>query len=389
MFDAQQSTKVAPPADQKDGYKLADAIISLLSEGSSLQESFFRLFQTAEAEVRRQIKNWQLTRVVEDEQISNTVTDFIEDLTGSPDENRFLAKILAMLLRQPTDIRQQLQYYSSRRIFTLLKKNASAGSQAYLAFNDRVKKQLIILADERQIKRLKSGYWATGCENTAHAADIDFLAPSVLAKLPISATNHQNQNISSQIKQSILQLLSAPEHAVYKFKTSAISTALFNLHEAPAKFFSLVQLSDEQADKSPQPHHHYEITAAADSIINQITLQIDEANRMQVLMTGLAYCFIACPDYFADTDFSAEHYEILTSNGGEIDRIHKFLNTEALSNLFNKQLDRSTVFNRIRSFKIILEASLLDFPVKAQQAGIKSLVHLMIHQYRHVTGSKK
>lgn len=106
-------------------------------------------------------------------------------------------------------------------------------------------------------------------------------------------------------------------------------------------------------------------------------------------MTGLAYCFIACPNYFADKDFSAEHYKILTSSGGEIDRIHQFLNTKALSNLFNKQPGRSTVFNRIRSFKIILEASLLDFPVEAQQAGIKILVHFMIRQYRHVTGSKK
>lgn len=250
MFDAWQSTKAESTDCQKDNYKLAEAIISVLNDHSSLQESFFRLFQATEAEVRRLIKSWQLTRVVEDEQISNTVTDFIEDLTGSPDENRFLAKILAMLLQHPTDIRQQLQYYSSRRIFTLLKKNASAGSRDYLAFNDRVKKQLTALADEHQIKKLKSGYWTTGCENTAHAADVDFLAPSVLAKLPVSATDHQGQNVSSQIKQSILQLLSAPEHAVYKFKTSAISTALFNLHESPSRFFSLTQPSDSPADKN-------------------------------------------------------------------------------------------------------------------------------------------
>lgn len=389
MFDSWQSIKALPFAGQKDCYKLADAIVSALGDHASLQESFFQLFQAAETEVMRLIKNWQLTKVVEDEQISNTVTDFIEDLTSSPDENRFLAKILAMLLRQPTDMRQQIQYYSSRRIFTLLKKNASASSHAYLAFNDKVKKQLATLADEQQIKKLASGYWTKDCENKAHAADTDFFSPAVLAKLPICARNNQGQNISSQIKHSILQLLSATEHAVYKFKTSAISSTLFNLNEAPDRFFSFAQPPDRLADKSYQPHHLYEINAAASSILNQIALQVDETHPMQLLMAGLAHCFIVCPDYFAHKDFNTEHYEILTSSGGEIDRIHNFLNTKALSNLFNKQPGRSTVFNRVRSFKNILEASLTDFPVEAQQAGIKGLVHFMIRQYRHVAGSKK
>lgn len=66
-----------------------------------VQQAFFDLYQAASEEVGRLVRYWQLGLVVETEQIKNTVTDFIEDLSGSPDEKPILARLLAMTLRQP------------------------------------------------------------------------------------------------------------------------------------------------------------------------------------------------------------------------------------------------------------------------------------------------
>jgi len=66
-----------------------------------VQQAFFDLYQAASEEVGRLVRYWQLGLVVETEQIKNTVTDFIEDLSGLPDEKPILARLLAMTLRQP------------------------------------------------------------------------------------------------------------------------------------------------------------------------------------------------------------------------------------------------------------------------------------------------
>lgn len=385
MFDSTQdfSTRQAPA--EKQDLSLADSIIAIVGNASSLQESFVKLFQAIEQEIGCLIQSWHLTKVVDDEQIKNTVTDFIEDLSASPDESRFIARLLAMILQRPPEMRQHVQYYSSRRLFTLLKKNASASSQAYLTFNEMVKKQLNALADEGRIRHLTTGHWTAG--TTTHTADADFFSPSVLDRIQLKSSANKGGINSASLKQAILDLLSDPEHIFYSFKTAVLSTTLFNL-TTTSSFLVSFGYQNEPVDREPPPHKRHEIKAAAGSILEQVSLQLDESQRLPVLMAGLAYCFIACPVYFTSDDFMAEHQRILTSSSGMIDRIHEFLNTEQFRDLFNKEPGRSTVFNRIRSFKTILEAALTDFPVEAQQAGIKSLVNFMICQYSLLVGRK-
>jgi len=383
VFDSTQNiiTEQAP-ADRQD-LSLADSIIAVVNQESSLQESFVILFQTVEREIRRLIQSWHLTRVVEEEQIRNTVTDFIEDLSASPDQSRFIARLLAMIIQKAPEMRQHVQYYASRRLFTLMKQNASASSKSYLAFNEMVKKQLNTLADEGLIRHLSNGCWTAGTKTPA--VDADFFSPSVLDRIQLKSSTNRSGIKGASLKQAILDLLSDPEHIFYSFKPAALSTMLFNLTTAPS-FLVSFGYENEPVDNQPQPHKQYEISAAAGSILEQVSLQLDESQRLPVLMAGLAYCFIACPSYFAADDFISGHHRILTSDNGMIDRIHEFLNTEQFRNLFTKEPGRSTVFNRIRSFKAILEASLTDFPVEAQQAGIKSLVNFMICQYSRLVG---
>lgn len=385
MFDSTQDISTKPASADRHDLSLADSIIALVGNESSLQESFVRLFQTVEHEIGRLIQSWHLTKVVEEEQIRNTVTDFMEDLSASPDESRFIARLLAMILQRSPEMRQHVQYYSSRRLFTLLKQNASARSQAYLAFNEMVKKQLNSLADEGLIRHLTTGHWTAGTET--HTVNADFFSPSVLDRIQLKSSANKGGINSTSLKQAILDLLSDPEHIIYSFKQAALSATLFNLTTAPS-FLVSFGYQNEPVDSDPQPHKRYEISAAAGSILEQVTLQLDQSQRLPVLMAGLAYCFIACPKYFTSDDFIVEHYRILTSSTGMIDRIHEFLNTEHFRDLFNKEPGRSTVFNRIRSFKTILEAALTDFPVEAQQAGIKCLVNFMICQYSRLVGRK-
>jgi len=184
VFDSEFISNLQKPAcSAETRLALGNSISNALQKNSSMQQAFFELYQAAESEIRRLIRYWCLKLVVEEEQIKNTVTDFIEDLSGSPDENPFLAKLMAMKLRQPANLVDQLQFYASRRLFTLLKRNASKSSQEYLSFNNLIKKNLGDLAEEGQIKQLAASYWTAGDYEKSIAADTGMMSPSVLAGL--------------------------------------------------------------------------------------------------------------------------------------------------------------------------------------------------------------
>ncbi len=352
-----------------------------------MQQAFFDLYQASEAEIQRLVKFWRLKLVVEDEQIKNTVTDFIEDLSGTPDEKPFLAKLIAMILRQPPNMLDQLQFYASRRLFTLLKRNASKASHEYLNFNNLVKKNLSLLAEKGKIKKVANIYWTAGDLAYSIVADTGMLSPAVLSRLPLHRTiDAAGRQICRNMGPCLLQLLSSPEHLCYRFRTSAISTALFNLDASPLQCFSF---NNENIPDGQSMQVQLDADAMAGCMLELIALQVPDRDRLQVLMAGLAYCYIVCPDYFDRNDFLDGHIEILNGKKGEIDRIHEFLNTRPFSDLFNKEPGRSTVFNRVSSFKTLLEASLVDFPVEAQQTGIKSLVNILICHYRKLAGGAK
>lgn len=375
------------PSERERG--LARAIVNLFRHEANLQQSFFALYQAANTEIRRLVRHWHLKLVVEDEQISNTLTDFIEDLTGSPDEKPVLAKLLAMTLLQPANLLDRVQFYASRRLFTLLKRNASAASRQYLTFNNLIKKHLSKLADEKQIKQLAAGYWTAGDASTCIAADTGLMSPSILSRLPLQRkTDSAGRQVCRQVSQSLLMLLTCPEHICYRFKTSAISTALFNLDISPLHCFNCLDESQVfESDGSTQ--QTCELNAMAGCMLEQIVLQVPDRDRLQVLMAGLAYCFVVCPDYFDRNDFTADHFAVLTGKNGEIDRIHEFLNTKPFRDLFNKEPGRSTVYNRVSSFKTLLESSMPDFPVEVQQIGIKNLINFLISHYRKLAGREK
>lgn len=390
MFDAISTSdfqKETRPSENR--LALGDAINNALQNKSSMQQAFFDLYQAAESEIRRLVRHWNLKLVVEEEQIKNTVTDFIEDLSGSPDENFFLARLMAMKLRQPANLIDQLQFYASRRLFTLLKRNASKASRDYLAFNNIIKKNLGDLAEENLIKLLTNSYWTAGDSKKSVAADTGMMAPSVLARLPLQRTIDQaGRQLCRKVKESLLQLLNSPEHICYRFKTSSISSALFNLDASPLQFFTY-QNESQSSLQTVSPRQSSECNAMAGCMLEQIGLQVPDQDRLQILMAGLAYCFIVCPDYFDQNDFSAEHVAILSAKKGEIDRIHEFLNTKPFSDLFIKEPGRSTVYNRVSSFKTLLESSLVDFPVEVQQTGIKGLANILICHYQKLSGGAK
>jgi len=390
VFDAISTSdfqKETRPSENR--LALGDAINNALQNKSSMQQAFFDLYQAAESEIRRLVRHWNLKLVVEEEQIKNTVTDFIEDLSGSPDENPFLARLMAMKLRQPANLIDQLQFYASRRLFTLLKRNASKASKDYLAFNNIIKKNLCDLAEENLIKLLTNSCWTAGDSKKSVAADTGMMAPSVLARLPLQRTIDQaGRQLCRNVRESLLQLLKSPEHICYHFKTSSISSALFNLDASPLQFFSY-QNEFQSSMLTVSTRQSYECNAMAGCMLEQIGLQVPDQDRLQILMAGLAYCFIVCPDYFDQNDFSAEHVAILSAKKGEIDRIHEFLNTKPFSDLFNKEPGRSTVYNRVSSFKTLLESSLVDFPVEAQQTGIKGLANILICHYQKLSGGAK
>jgi len=390
VFDANFTSNLQKPVcSDKSSQALGTAIEIALHNNISMQQAFFDLYQAAEAEIRRLVRYWNLKLVVEEEQIKNTVTDFIEDLSGSPDENPFLARLMAMKLRQPANLVEQLQFYSSRRLFTLLKRNASEASKNYLAFNTVVKKNLGELAEEGQIRASATSCWTAGDPEKTITADTGLMSPSILARLPLQRTIDQaGRQICRNVKPSLLQLLSSPEHICYRFSTSSISSALFNLDFSPLHCCSYLN-GQQESLQIIKPGHSCECNAMAGCMLEQIGLQIPDQDRLQILMAGLAYCFIVCPDYFDHNDFSANHIAILTAKKGEIDRIHEFLNTEPLSDLFNKEPGRSTVYNRVSSFKTLLESSLVDFPVEAQQAGIKGLANILICHYQKLSGGEK
>ncbi|HNW11577.1 MAG TPA: hypothetical protein PKI71_09445, partial [Candidatus Rifleibacterium sp.] len=189
MFDSNFTSNPSKPVCHVENRQaLGNAISTALQNNGSMQQAFFDLYQAAESEIRRLVRYWSLKLVVEEEQIKNTVTDFIEDFSGSPDENPFLARLMAMKLRQPANLLDQLQFYASRRLFTLLKRNASKASQEYLTFNNLIKKNLGDLAEEGQIKLVATSYWTAGDSKKSIAADTALLSPSVLARLPLQRT---------------------------------------------------------------------------------------------------------------------------------------------------------------------------------------------------------
>ena len=390
VFDSNFTSNPSKPVCHVENRQaLGNAISTALQNNGSMQQAFFDLYQAAESEIRRLVRYWSLKLVVEEEQIKNTVTDFIEDFSGSPDENPFLARLMAMKLRQPANLLDQLQFYASRRLFTLLKRNASKASQEYLTFNNLIKKNLGDLAEEGQIKLVATSYWTAGDSKKSIAADTALLSPSVLARLPLQRTIDQaGRQICRNVKPSLLQLLNSPEHICYRFRTSSISSALFNLDASPLYYLTYMNDNHESL-QAIHAQQTCECNAMAGCMLEQVWLQIPDQDRLQILMAGLAYCFIVCPDYFDQNDFSADHIAILTAKKGEIDRIHEFLNTKPLSDLFNKEPGRSTVYNRVSSFKTLLESSLVDFPVEAQQAGIKGLANILICHYQKLSGGAK
>ncbi|NCB39615.1 MAG: hypothetical protein EOM80_12705 [Erysipelotrichia bacterium] len=373
-----------------DSTALAKALVCILTGSGNTSRHFMQIHDLARYEIRCLIKKWGLSLVVENDQMSDTLLDFLEDISSPPDENAFVAHVIALCRRQPADYLKQVQFYVSRRLFTLLKKNANSRSKEYMSFNSQIKRVLPLLADERKIFSRSFDYWSGNDTPDCPAIDMNQINQRIITSLPLKRlySDKNGRLKNSFLRESIVKLLCDAPHFDYKFKKSLISTVLFKLNDLNQQCRSLDQFDSDTGltnsiDAASSAINLIKNPATA-LIIEQLKLQFKNNEQPQVLLAGLGYFFTTSPDYFKKSDFLPDHYAILASDIGDIDRIHNFLNALPKRDLLLKRPGRTTVFNRIQSFKILLETILIDYPVEIKQSGIKELVQYMLEQYQSI-----
>lgn len=366
---------------------LAETIHKFMLADKITSSVFLLLYNSTIEELKRLLNRWSLKLVVDDQQIENAAIDFIEDVTSSPDENQVAAQLLKIIMIKSENFLNQLQFYASRRLFTLLKKHADKRSKEYIRFNNLVKRALLILSQEGQIYFHTPTYYAAANEENLPVMVPALLSSQVINQIPLRRVfNFESGHVKNhKLKDSVLILLVTKPHNCFKFAKVTVSSVLFNLNDESGADFSIDNF--EMFDKNFYSSGVYEnyisegFKAETILILEQIALQFEKHDQNLMFMMGLAHFYLSYPQYFDQNDLFASHLEILDSNAGTIDKIFKFLNTIPEIYLLKDRPGRTTVHNRLKVFKAILKGILEDFPIRTQIMAIRELVEVLLARY--------
>lgn len=357
---------------------LVESIIASINQDLAPQQSFINLYLASIRKLRRLVKRWGLKSVVSNEQIQDTAVAFMNDMSSSPDENQFFAKLLAICKLRPPHHHKSIEYYASRRLFTLLKYYASESSKDYLKFNESVKRALRKHHQRKVLRKIPPEFWTGNFSKNTAAGNVDTFSTYVLARLPLRKKSDSSGRFKCcKLSESLQQLLKHELHIPYKFKRRNISATLYNLLPTPV-LNSPALFTQSEEDSG----------LVCSSIIESFLAQLPSKKliRKQILMAGLAFFATRQPELFTRDILLAQHQKLFFSKAGEVDIVHQFLNDEKLGNVLNCAIARSTAANRINSFRLSLQAALSDCPAIIQQRVISRLVSMLINQYKKVLG---
>jgi hypothetical protein len=368
--------------------KLAQAVYEFFTEKTKNSANFVQILDLAEIETGIIIKKFRLSNVITGEQVENTVLDFVDDLSDSADSNNFTVGLLKICHLQTDDFLLQLKYYISRRLFTLLKKNADENSKDYMRFNETVKYALKMLEKKQQIFFYSPDFYSANSDPEIPVLSLKSCCSNIIASLPFRRIYiEKSQKFKNlNLKTSLLQLLSRTPHNQYRLQRNSIVTLLFNLQYDSGKnrLIAVHENYDYKASQMDSGHQamSYEADEIADELFFRIRSQFDANEIDSLLMLIFAWLVSVYPEYFHENELLPRHRDLIMSKKGLIDKLHKFLNEIRLNNLSVPVMGRTSVFNRLKSLQSLFCNIFSGYSYKAMQFGLQKIVSLLYRHYR-------
>ncbi|MDN5280767.1 MAG: hypothetical protein PWR01_4732 [Clostridiales bacterium] len=365
---------------EKTGFELAKCLIKFFEGRICNAEDFNNIYALVDKSMRRLVIKWGLKKVVSEEQIQNSVLDFMEELTASPGNSRYCGCLLSEITLGSKASFRFIHYYTQKRLFTILKKNADSLSSEYLKFDAQIKRNLRQLVLAGNIFFQSPDRYAADKPEVLPDIKKYQLEPVVLSRLPLKRVWKNNRILNRNLRPSLAILLSHPPHNEFRFKKKLISSTLFRLSD------ELIQMQLNSANSQACSNYEHSLSEEASEVFTGLIKNLKKIYTAQdfifsaILLFALLYSDY--PEYFAETLLAPAHLEILHEKNGKIDRIFAFLRVVVHENGLSKsKLGRTTVFNRLKNLKAIVRSSLNDCTVACRRRVILKLVRFLTRFY--------
>lgn len=368
---------------QKNRTRLGDFLIHFFRDSSRRPDDFLRLHNLVADSIKGLVRKWNLQSVVTDHQISDTILDFIEELTSGPSQSRFCSKLFAEVMLKSSPSREFIQLYAIRRLFTILKCHADSHSREYLRLDIQVKKSLQKLVQESKINFAVPDFFAA--QEPLQVPEISRfqLDRRILAALPLRRywSESGRSILNRGLKPSLIRLLQTNPHDLFKFRKRLISSTLFCLSDVLLQ----KQMRAGENQNSTETVAHFttveEIHWARQTFAQQLKSAINRRERPQILLLLIGYFFCLYPEYFREGDLRKRHVELLRANAGLVDRLFTFLRHSSLERGVELKWHRTTVYNRLHLLKGLLRSILSDCSVFAAQKFLAALLNSYLKIY--------
>ncbi len=368
---------------KKKSFFLAESLVLFFSHPSRQADDFLRLHNSVTKAVRLLVSKWHLRSVVSEEQISETVLDFIEELSDKPSQSRFCARIFAEIRLKSRPSLEFIEFYSVRRLFTILKQHADSKSHEYLRLDRQIKKTLKHLVNSQELRFARPDFFAA--QNPEGVPEITrrFLDRRVLSELPLRRfwSESGKSIINKGLKTSLKRLLLTSPHDLFKFRKRLISSVLFNLTDCLLQRQLTAGETRSGADAFVRFSALEEAISAKRAFAELLKAFADRRERFLLIFLGIGYFYNLYPHYFRAGDIIPRHLIALQAKGGQIDRIHAFLEQLSGEQKLPLKWKRTTVHNRLSRFKGMLRSVLSDCSALAAQKFLPAVIKNFLKLY--------
>lgn len=367
-------------SEHRNAYQLASHLVTFFSGRVRQPSDFYEIHRLVEKSIRRLVVKWGLKKVVSQEQIQNSILDFVEELTVSPGKSRYCGCLFAEIrLKEKASLRF-IHYYTQKRLFTILKANANSLSSEYMRFDAQIKRNLrqLVLANAIFFRR-PDRYAARDPEILPDISRFQ-LEQFVLAQLPLKRIWKNNRIVNRNLRPSLEILLAHPPHDDFRFKKRLISSTLFRLSD------ELTQRQVNLVAGEGLACHEHSLCSEASEVFSDFLKSLKSSFAGEDFPLNALLLF-AClysdyPGYFSEVDISPDHVESLQAKTGKIDRIFTFTMLVAReSSLAKVEFGRTTAFNRLKRLKSLLCSNLHDCSLACRRQVIMKLARFLIRFY--------
>ena len=353
-----------------------------------------------------------------DDQIDSAQLEFIAELSEPESDTGLIRAIKTNIIKyqpfnseDPSECYFKVFGYIQKRLFSLLKKHASANDRDYLSLNDSVKDYLATLVIKGVIEKYNKGYRITS--NHIEKTFNSISKKELLTGLNFRREQRETKVTNYQLPENIDKIISKLNNTY--FETRDITELLYNLTTQTAILHSLSASDDEEqqsiiesiGDNSKTPEElavekiaNSEMKSVS-AIIEEMEFQLDseckqvnqlQKNRNKYRMIQLGY-LASQKRYFENKDINTmhkEHLELLTpSHPDYANRILNFLDNFTPADLNKIKAGLSTIKSNVASYNTAFEIATYSLTLFNQLKVKQAYASKLVSHYFELLGESR